>query len=132
MRVTYVGKLDWEIHTPMADLARLYEAIRAAGQPHDIADFGVQAAGTTTRLVYAEIAATDCDIHGGEAVMQGGRVVGVCTSGAYGHATGKSLTFAYVKPEATAGLEVVIPGESHALTLLDAPAWGPANLRQKA
>ena len=166
----------------MADLARLYAAIWAAGEPHGIADFGVQAVnslrmekgyrgfgseltneitlieadcarffasdkggfrgreatlamrakGISTSLVYGEIAATDCDIHGGEAVMQGDRVVGVCTSGAFGHATGKSLAFAYVQPGATLGLEVVILGERRALTLLDAPAWDPTNARQKA
>ena len=182
LRVTYVGELGWEIHAPMADLARLYAAIRAAGQPHGITDFGVQAvnslrmekgyrgygseltneitlveadctrfyspdkgnfrgrdateaaraAGITTTLVYGEIAATDCDIYGGEAVMQGDRVVGVCTSGAYGHATGKSLAFAYVVPGATDGLDVIILGERRALTVLDAPAWDPANVRQKA
>jgi dimethylglycine dehydrogenase len=181
LRVTYVGELGWEIHAPMADLARLYDAIWAAGEPHGIADFGVQAvnslrmekgyrgfgaeltneitlievdctrfyapdkgdfrgraatetvraAGVTTTLVYAEVAATDCDIWGGEAVMQGGRVVGVCTSGGFGQATGKSLTFAYVSPGATEGLEVVILGERRALTLLDAPAWDPTNALQR-
>ncbi len=181
LRVTYVGELGWEIHAPMADLARLYAAIWQAGQVHGIADFGVQAvnslrmekgypgygseltneitlieadctrffspdkgdfrgrtatlavqtAGITTQLVYAEIAATVCDIYGGEAVMQGGRVVGVCTSGGFGHATGKSLAFAYVEPGATEGLEVVILGERRALTLLDAPAWDPTNALQR-
>ena len=182
LRVTYVGELGWEIHAPMAELARLYEAIWAAGQPHGIANFGVQAvnslrmekayrgygseltneitlieadctrfyaadkgafrgraateavraAGVTTTLVYGEIAATDCDIYGGEAVMQGERVVGVCTSGGFGHAVGKSLAFAYVSPEADKELEVVILGERRAFTLLGAPAWDPANARQKA
>jgi dimethylglycine dehydrogenase len=83
-------------------------------------------------LVYGEIASTDCDIYGGEAVLQGDRVVGVCTSGAFGHATGKSLAFAYVAPGATDGLDVIILGERRAFTLLDAPAWDPANMRQKA
>ncbi len=117
LRVTYVGELGWEIHAPMADLAHLYTAIRAAGQPHGIADFGVQALNSlrmekgyrgygseltneitlieadcarfyapdkgdfrgrtateavragaiTTRLVYGEVAAADCDIYGGDA-----------------------------------------------------------------
>lgn len=181
LRVTYVGELGWEIHAPMADLARLYAAIWAEGQPHGIADFGVQAVnclrmekgnrgygseltneitlieadctrfyapgkgefrgraateaalakGATTTLVYGEVAATDCDIWGGEAVMQGECVVGVCTSGAYGHATGKSLTFAYVAPGVTDGLEVVILGERRKLTLLAEPAWDAANARQR-
>ena len=92
----------------------------------------VRAGGITTRLVYAEVAATDCDIWGGEAVMQGDRVVGVCTSGAYGHATGRSLAFAYVEPGATEGLEVVILGARRKLTLLSEPAWDPTNARQRA
>lgn len=75
-----------------------------------------------TKRVYGEVAATDCDIYGGEAIMQGDRVVGVCTSGGYGHATGKSLAFAYVDPEKTNGLEVVILGERRALTLMREPA----------
>jgi dimethylglycine dehydrogenase len=182
LRVTYVGELGWEIHAPMAELARLYAAIRAAGEAHGIADFGAQAvnslrmekgyrgygteltneitlieadctrfyapdkgdfrgrtateavraSGIATRLVYGEVAATDCDIYGGEAVMRGDRVVGVCTSGAFGHATGKSLAFAYVEPEAGEGLEVVIMGERRRLTLLAEPAWDPTNARQKA
>ncbi len=88
--------------------------------------------GIITKLVYGEIAATDCDIYGGEAVMQGSEVVGVCTSGGYGHATGKSLAFAYVEPDKTDGLEVVILGERRALTLLSEPVWDPTNARQKA
>ena len=92
----------------------------------------VRRQGIATKLVYGEVAAADCDIYGGEAVMQGDEVVGVCTSGGYGHATGKSLGFAYVEPDATEELEVVILGERRAFTLLEAPVWDPANARQKA
>ena len=182
LRVTYVGELGWEIHAPMADLARLYTAIWAAGQAHGIADFGVQAvnslrlekgyrgygseltneitlieadctrfynpdkgafrgreateavrvAGITTTLVYGEVGATDCDIYGGEALMQGDRLVGVCTSGGYGHTVRKSLAFAYVSPDAGKSLEVIILGERRPFTVLDAPVWDPMNARQKA
>jgi len=181
LRVTYVGELGWELHAPMAELARLYDAIWEAGQRHGIADFGVQAVNSlrmekgyrgygseltneitlieadctrfyapgkgefrgraateavrtmpvATTLVYGEIAATDCDIWGGEAVMEGDRVVGVCTSGGFGHVVGKSLAFAYVSPDADKNLEVVILGERRAFTLLAAPAWDPSNARQK-
>ncbi len=64
--------------------------------------------------------------------MQGDRVVGVCTSGGFGHAVGKSLAFAYVSPDADKELDVVILGERRSFTLLRAPAWDPANARQKA
>lgn len=181
LRVNYVGELGWELHAPMGDLAKLYDAIWAAGQDHGIADFGVQAVnslrmekayrgyaaeltneitlieadcerfyapdkgefkgraateavrqqGIVTKLVYGEVAATDCDIYGGEAVMQGDKVVGVCTSGGYGHATGKSLAFAYVDPDLCEGLEVVILGGRRAFNLLAEPAWDPSNARQK-
>ncbi|MEZ5888080.1 MAG: FAD-dependent oxidoreductase [Paracoccaceae bacterium] len=88
--------------------------------------------GITTRLVYGEVAATDCDIYGGEAVMQGDRVVGVCTSGGFGHATGKSLAFAYVNPETSGELDVVVLGERRRFTVLEKPAWDPTNARQTA
>ena len=182
LRVNYMGELGWELHTPMAELARLYTAIIAAGATHGIADFGAQAVnslrmekaycsmgseltneitlleaastrfyapdkgefrgraatealqakGIATRLVYGEIAASDCDAYGGEAILQGDRVVGVCTSGGYGHATGKSLAFAYIDPAATQKLEIVILGERRAFTLLDRPVWDSGNQRQKA
>ncbi|MEX0301276.1 MAG: glycine cleavage T C-terminal barrel domain-containing protein, partial [Leisingera sp.] len=182
LRVNYVGELGWELHAPMGQLAALYSAIREAGEPHGIADFGVHAVnslrmekgyrgyaaeltneitlieadctrffapdkgefkgssateavrkkGIATRLVYGEVAAAGCDIYGGEAVMQGDKAVGVCTSGGYGHATGKSLAFAYIDPGVTGDLEVVILGERRALTLLGGPVWDPSNARQKA
>jgi len=181
LRVNYVGELGWELHAPIAELGKLYDAIWAEGMAHGIADVGGQAVntlriekgyrgmgteltneitlieadcqrfyapdkgafkgreateavrerGAAIRLVYGEVAATDCDIYGGEAVMQGERVVGVCTSGGFGHATGKSLTFAYVEADAGDGLEVVILGERRALTLHAEPVWDPTNARQK-
>jgi len=125
------AELTNEITLIEADSARFYAP--------DKGDFRGRAAtevvrqkGITTKLVYGEVAATDCDIYGGEPVMQGDKVVGVCTSGGYGHATGKSLGFAYVDPDAAEGLEVVILGERRAFTLLDAPVWDPSNARQKA
>ncbi|MCP5071916.1 MAG: FAD-dependent oxidoreductase [Rhodobacteraceae bacterium] len=182
LRVNYVGELGWELHAPMADQARLYDAIWTEGHAYGIADFGAHAVNSlrmekgyrgfgaeltneitlveagcqrfyapakgdfigraatealrdkepVTKLVYGEVAATDCDIYGGEAVMQGDSVVGVCTSGGYGHATAKSLAFAYVEPDKTDGLEVVILGERRALTLHPEPVWDPSNARQKA
>lgn len=59
-------------------------------------------------------------------------MVGVCTSGGFGRATGTSLTFAYVQTGAIEGLEVMILGERHSLTLLPEPAWDASNARQKA
>ena len=125
------SELTNEITLIEADCTRFYAPDKGEFRGRDATE-AVRHAGITTELVYGEVAATDCDIYGGEAVMQGNRVVGVCTSGGYGHATGKSLTFAYVEPGLTDGLEVVILGERRALTLHADPVWDPTNARQKA
>ncbi len=43
LRVNYVGELGWELHTPMADLLHVYDALWAAGQEFEIANFGTYA-----------------------------------------------------------------------------------------
>ena len=43
LRVNYVGELGWELHCAMGELAKLYDAIWQAGQPHGVANFGVYA-----------------------------------------------------------------------------------------
>ena len=127
----YGAELTNEITLIEAGCTRFYAPDKGAFKGRSATE-AVREQGIATKLVYGEVAAADCDIYGGEAVMQGGRVVGVCTSGGYGHATGKSLAFAYVDPDAAEGLEVVILGERRALTLLDTPVWDPTNARQKA
>ena len=50
-----------------------------------------------------------CECYGNEAVYHNGELIGLTTSGAYGHRIGKSLAFAYIKPElVTQDLEVTI------------------------
>ncbi len=182
LRVNYVGELGWELHCPMAELERLYDAIWAAGQALGIANFGtyavnslrmekaykgwgaeltneitmieaglerffarskddftgktatlkVQQAGVSTQLVYVEVERGDCDVNGGEPVIAGDRVIGVTTSGGYGHHTGKSLGFAYVDPEfAAPGSRFVIDllGQPRAATVLGDVAYDPKNER---
>ena len=51
----------------------------------------VKQAGIATQLVYVEVEPGDCDVHSGEPVIANGKAVGVTTSGAWGHYTGKSL-----------------------------------------
>jgi len=43
MRVNYVGELGWELHTPVALMQGLYEAVWKAGVAHGIRDFGLYA-----------------------------------------------------------------------------------------
>jgi glycine cleavage system aminomethyltransferase T len=54
--------------------------------------------GGLTRFIYSEVAAEDADVHGGEPVFDGNKVVGVTTSGGRGHTVKKSLAFAFVDP----------------------------------
>jgi glycine cleavage system aminomethyltransferase T/glycine/D-amino acid oxidase-like deaminating enzyme len=49
-RISYVGDLGWELYVPMADGARLWDAIWEAGQPHGVVPAGIGVYGTTGRL----------------------------------------------------------------------------------
>ncbi|MCK5276431.1 MAG: hypothetical protein KAR37_17370, partial [Alphaproteobacteria bacterium] len=74
--------------------------------------------------------AGDADVHGGEPVMDGDKVVGVTTSGGYGHTVGKSLCFAYVEPgyaKLGARFDIEIIGERRKATVLAEPAFDPKN-----
>jgi dimethylglycine dehydrogenase len=95
----------------------------------------VRERGATTHLVCLEVAASDSDAAGGEPVFAGDRAIGVTTSGGFGHATGKSLAFAYVdhgfEPAGTR-LEVELIGTRLAATVLGAPVYDPDNRRVRA
>ncbi len=43
LRVTYVGELGWELHIPMGEAGRVYDALHAAGRPHGLVDAGYRA-----------------------------------------------------------------------------------------
>ncbi len=43
LRVNYVGELGWELHTPMADMQVLYDALWAAGREFGLSNFGLYA-----------------------------------------------------------------------------------------
>ncbi len=40
LRVTYTGELGWELHVPMADMRRVYDALAAAGEAHGLVHVG--------------------------------------------------------------------------------------------
>jgi dimethylglycine dehydrogenase len=40
LRVTYTGELGWELHAPMAGMAKIYEALVAAGEPLGLVHVG--------------------------------------------------------------------------------------------
>ena len=87
------------------------------------------------RLVYCRLEARDHDAHGGEAVSRDGRVIGITTSGGWGHYTKTSLAFAYVAPEfSTPGSEfdIKILGSAIKAVVLDEPVHDPHNARLRA
>lgn len=91
--------------------------------------------GIQTRLVYLEVAAGDADVRGGEPLIDGEKVIGVTTSGGYGHTVKKSLAFAFVEPVfASPGsvFEIEILAERHKATVLPEPVYDPKNLRLKS
>jgi dimethylglycine dehydrogenase len=87
------------------------------------------------RLVYLDVAATDSDVRGGEPIYLDDRCVGVTTSGAYAHHTGKSLAFAYIEPELSktgTQLGIDLLGERCAASVLSEPVYDPKNLKLKS
>jgi dimethylglycine dehydrogenase len=91
--------------------------------------------GPRMKLVYLAVDNTDSDCMGNEPVLHDGVLVGLTTSGAFGHACGQSLAFAYVKPE-LAGIgtafEVMVLGAKRAARIIPDSIWDPSNLRLKA
>ena len=90
--------------------------------------------GPRMKLVYMEVDNTDSDCMGNEPVYAGDKVVGVTTSGGFGHKTGKSLAFAYVPPEMTAQgteFEVLVFQERRKARIIPESIWDPANERLK-
>ena len=67
--------------------------------------------------------------------VDGDKVIGVTTSGGYGHAVGKSLAFAYVQPAfAAVGVEfdIEIRGDKRKAKVIDQPIYDPENARLRA
>ena len=83
-------------------------------------------------MVLLEIDAGEVDPFYAHTLWQGTHAVGIVTSGAYGHRTGKVLALAYLR-DATArdDLSVSILGEMRAAKILTAPPYDPENLRLK-
>ena len=87
------------------------------------------------KLVSLEVANTDSDCVGNEPVYSGEKIVGLTTSGAYGHAVKKSLAFAYVDPNLTAmgtRFDVLMFGEKRKANIVSESLWDPTNARLKA
>jgi dimethylglycine dehydrogenase len=86
-------------------------------------------------IAYVEVDADDADVRGGEPALDGDKVIGVTTSGAYGHTVNKSLAFVYVPPEyALPGttFDIKILGQRRLAKVLAEPAYDPQNKRLQA
>ena len=91
--------------------------------------------GARMTLVYMSVDNTDSDCMGNEPVYHDGKVVGVTTSGAYGHTVNASLAFAYVDPKLTAvgtEFEIMVLGETRKARIIPESAWDSSNERLKA
>lgn len=84
------------------------------------------------RLVTLAIDSPDADATGFEPVWSGTRLVGIVTSGAFGHSVQRSLAMAYVDSDViTTGepLHVDVVGDRCPAVLLDKPAYDPPGTR---
>ena len=84
-------------------------------------------------MVLLEIEGGETDPFYSHAVFANGRSVGIVTSGAYGHRTGKTLALAFLRePHVRDGLSVKILGRMRPARILATPPYDPANDRLKA
>ncbi len=91
--------------------------------------------GPRMKLVTMEVDNTDSDCMGNEPVYHGGKIVGLTTSGAYGHKVEKSLAFAYVYPQLTAdgtAFEIMVFTEKRQARIIPESIWDAANTRLKS
>ena len=184
LRVSYVGELGWELHTPMTDMPTVFDALMQAGEEFGIALFGTYAmnslrmekafrgmgseltaevnmveadmerfvgwdkddyvgkaatdiarqTGPDMKLVYLSVDADDADCLGNEPVYAGEKIVGITTSGGYGHHLKQSLAFAYVeKAQAAPGTELTISilGNARKAVVEKEPLWDPQAKRMR-
>jgi dimethylglycine dehydrogenase len=185
LRMNYVGELGWELHIPMREMPKVYDALMETGAKLGLKLFGTYAMnslrmekayrgwgseltneidmfeasmerfirldkedfigkqaslslkqrGPRMKLIYLDIDNADSDCMGNEPVYSKGRLVGVTTSGAYGHAAQKSLAFAYVDPKLTApgtAFDVLVFGERRPARIIKEPIWDAENVKVRA
>ena len=86
-------------------------------------------------IAYVEVDAEDADVQGGEPAYDGDKVIGVTTSGSFGHTVGKSLAFVYVSPEYAVPettFDIEILSIRRQAKVLAEPAYDPQNKRLRA
>ena len=94
-----------------------------------------QEAGVPQRFITLEVDVNDADCLGNEPLYQGEEMIGRVTAGAFGHAVGKSLALAYVKPQAAepgTELKVDILGEFFPARVIEESPYDPENTALRA
>ena len=94
-----------------------------------------KAAGVPRQLVCLVCEAEDADPWGYNPIFNGDQIVGMTSSGGYGHRTGKSIALGYVIPDLAAPgtkLEVEVLGQKLAAEVAAMPLYDPKNEKMKA
>jgi dimethylglycine dehydrogenase len=94
-----------------------------------------KAAGVSRQLVCLVCEAEDADPWGYNPIFRGDQIVGMTSSGGYGHRTGKSVALGYVLPDLAAPgtkLEVEVLGRKLAAEVVAMPLYDPKNVKMKA
>jgi dimethylglycine dehydrogenase len=94
-----------------------------------------KADGVPRKLVCLVVAAEDADPWGYNPIFNGNEMVGMTSSGGYGHRTGKSIALGYVPPAlAAAGtkLAVEVLGKKLDAEVVSMPLYDPKNEKMKA
>jgi dimethylglycine dehydrogenase len=94
-----------------------------------------QAAGVQQQLVCLVCEAEDADPWGYNPIFNGEEIVGMTSSGGFGHRTGKSIALGYVPPSLAAPgtrLEVEVLGKKLAAEVVVMPLYDPKNEKMKA
>ncbi len=90
-------------------------------------------ADTAWDMVLLEIETGEVDPFYAHTVWLDARPVGIVTSGAYGHRTGKTLALAYLRDSsARKNLHVSILGKKRRAVILEQPPFDPDNSRLKS
>ncbi|MBT3556362.1 MAG: FAD-dependent oxidoreductase [Rhodospirillales bacterium] len=86
------------------------------------------------RMVLMALDGTDTDVFGLHPVMMGDDLVGITTSGAYGHRVGMSLALAYLQRgiDLDAPMSVNVLGNAIPATALDRIPYDPTNTRMRS
>ena len=94
-----------------------------------------KAEGVARQLVCLVCQADDADPWGYNPIFDSDEIVGMTSSGGYGHRTGKSIALGYVPPSLAAPgtrLEVEVLGEKLAAEVVAMPLYDPKNEKMKA